>query len=107
MMNLFKRILSYARPLSRYWPPYLVLSIISLIFGVINYALLGPLLTVLFDSNAAGTGFPKPEFQMTLDYFTGAFKWYLSDIITRGGIVKGLSFSFFLFISLTNFSRPF
>lgn len=91
-MKLFRRILSYARPLSRYWPPYLVLSIFSLIFGVINYALLGPLLTVLFDSNAAGASISRPEFQMTLDYFTSAFKWYLSDIIGRGGIAKGLLF---------------
>ncbi|MBR4799711.1 MAG: hypothetical protein IK047_05565 [Clostridia bacterium] len=31
-MDLFRRILGYARPYGRYWPPYLLLSILSLIF---------------------------------------------------------------------------
>ena len=63
-MNSFKRILSYAQPLRRYWPGYLVLSILSVIFGVVNYGLLGPLLTVLFDNEAAAAACERPDFSL-------------------------------------------
>ena len=43
-MESFKRLLSYARPFSKFWPGFLVLSILSVVFGVVNYALIGPLL---------------------------------------------------------------
>ena len=36
-MKAFTRILSYARPYSRFWPGYLISSILSVIFGVVNY----------------------------------------------------------------------
>lgn len=91
-MRMFKRILTYARPVGRYWPPYLALSVLSLIFGVVNYALLGPLLTVLFESGTAGETVARPEFALTVEYFTKAFKWYLSEIMAEGGVVRGLLF---------------
>ena len=47
-MKDFKRLLAYAKPYRRFWPGYLILSILSVIFGVVNYALIDPLLTVLF-----------------------------------------------------------
>ena len=52
-MKPFRRVLSYAQPLGRDIPGYLLLSVLSVVFGVVNYALLGPLLTVLFDNEAA------------------------------------------------------
>ena len=74
-MNSFRRVLSYAQPLRRYWPGYLLLSILSVVFGVVNYGLLGPLLTVLFDNEAAAAACTRPEFSLTIDYFTGSFRW--------------------------------
>ncbi|MBQ0024152.1 MAG: ABC transporter ATP-binding protein [Bacteroidales bacterium] len=91
-MNTFRRILSYSRPFGKYWPSYLLLSILSVIFGVVNYALLGPLLTVLFENDTVATGLAKPEFQFTLDYFTALFSYWLSFVVGRGGIIKGLLF---------------
>ena len=54
LMSTFRRILSYARPYGRYWPGYLVLSILSVVFGIANYALIGPVLGVLFEPPADG-----------------------------------------------------
>ena len=48
-MKDFKRLLAYAKPYSRFWPGYLILSILSVIFGVANYALIKPLLDILFN----------------------------------------------------------
>lgn len=91
-MKTFRRILSYAKPLGRYWPPYLVLSVLSLLFGVVNYALLGPLLTVLFDSTTVPVNLAKPEFELSVSYFTSLFSYCLSCVTASGGIVRGLLF---------------
>lgn len=91
-MNTFRRILSYAKPYGRYWPSYLLLSILSVIFGVVNYALLGPLLTVLFESDTIPADLARPEFEFTLDYFKNFFSYFLADIVSSNGVIKGLLF---------------
>lgn len=91
-MDTFKRILSYAKPYGRYWPGYLLLSILSVLFGIINYALLGPLLTVLFESDTISTAAVRPEFSFTIDYANDMFAYFLSYIINGRGIVWGLAF---------------
>ena len=48
-MKTYLRILHYARPLSQYVGPFLVFSILASVFGVLNFALIQPLLDVLFD----------------------------------------------------------
>ena len=84
--------MSYARPYGKYWPGYLVLSIFSVIFGVVNYALLGPLLTVLFESDTIEQAAACPAFEFTIDWFKEAFHFFLSDLICRQGVMKGLLF---------------
>ncbi len=91
-METFKRVLSYARPLGRSLPGYLSLSVLSVVLGVINYALLGPLLTVLFEESAAGAPADRPAFSLSLDYATGWFRWLLSSILRSGGVLRALAF---------------
>jgi subfamily B ATP-binding cassette protein MsbA len=47
-MKTYWRILSYARPLGRFISPYFVTSLLASLFGVLNLALIQPLLSVLF-----------------------------------------------------------
>ena len=91
-MDSFKRVISYARPFGRSLPGYLLLSVFSVVFGVVNYALLGPLLTVLFESGESAAVVAKPEFSLTIDFFTSWFRWLLSSIVRDGGVLKGLLF---------------
>ncbi|MFA7033773.1 MAG: ABC transporter ATP-binding protein [Bacteroidales bacterium] len=91
-MKIFKRLLAYAKPYGRYWPSYLVLSILSVIFGIVNYALLGPLLTVLFEADTITTIPAKPEFSFTVEYFKNFFSYQLAGTIGRSGVVQGLIF---------------
>ena len=65
-MNTFRRIFSYAKPAAKYWPPYLFFSILSVLFGIVNYALLAPVLTVLFEADEVPLGLPKPEFELSI-----------------------------------------
>ena len=89
-METVKRILSFARPYGRKIPGYLLLSVLSVVFGVVNYALLGPLLTVLFDNQEAAAAVARPDFAPTVDYATEWFRWLLSSVIRDDGVVRGL-----------------
>ncbi|MBQ6958691.1 MAG: ABC transporter ATP-binding protein [Bacteroidales bacterium] len=91
-MKSFKRILSYARPFGRSVPGYLLLSVLSVVFGVMNYGLLGPLLAVLFEEPSTGAALARPQFAWSLDYVTGLFGWALSSIIQNRGVIRGLLF---------------
>ncbi|WP_160069369.1 ABC transporter ATP-binding protein [Sphingobacterium bovisgrunnientis] len=51
-MKTYFRLLSFAKPIEKYAIPYIICTIITVIFGTLNLALLVPLLQVLFK----GTG---------------------------------------------------
>ncbi|MCF0177002.1 MAG: ABC transporter ATP-binding protein, partial [Bacteroidales bacterium] len=91
-METFKRILSYAKPYGRYWPGYLILSLLSVVFGIANYALIGPVLSVLFEPAVASEFVAKPAFEWSLDYVEQLFQFYLSDTIIAKGVMSGLVF---------------
>ena len=95
-MNSFKRLLSYARPFSQFWPGFLVLSILSVIFGVVNYALLGPLLTVLFEPSDIEQLSVMPEFAFNAEYFQNLFRYYLTSIMTASRSARTLLIFFIL-----------
>ncbi len=107
-MNDFKRLLAYAKPYRRFWPGYLVLSILSVIFGVVNYALIDPLLTVLFQPESMDVQIAKPVFALDPAYFEQIFSYYLTRIMTTRGMLRGLIFvcGFFITASLlSNITR--
>ena len=91
-MNSFKRLLAYAKPYGRFWPGYLVLSILSVIFSVVNYALIGPLLTVLFEPADVGAIAQLPSFELSPKYFETVFQYYLSGILASYGVLRALFF---------------
>lgn len=104
-MKLFLRILAYAKPYSKYWPPYLLLSFFSVIFGVINYALFGPLLVVLFQPQDVAQHAVLPAFSLSPEYFKGVFNYYLSQTISGDGLLDGLIFVCIILILTTLFSN--
>lgn len=91
-MNSFKRLLAYAKPYKRFWPGYLILSIVSVIFGVVNYALVAPLLTVLFQPETVREQLTMPSFSVDPQYFQDLFQYYLTKVMTASGILYGLLF---------------
>ena len=107
-MKDFKRLLAYAKPYRRFWPGYLVLSILSVIFGVVNYALIDPLLTVLFQPETIEVEVVKPAFSMDPAYFEEMFSYWLTKVMAASGMLKGLMFvcAFFVVASmLSNITR--
>ena len=91
-MKSFLRLLAYAKPYRRFWPGYLVLSIFSVIFGVVNYALIDPLLTVLFQSDTIESEAVMPQFAMSAGYFQDLFQYYLAQVKNYSGTLYALLF---------------
>ncbi len=87
-MHTYLRILSYARPWRRFVPGYLIFSIMAVLFGLMNMALLAPLLDVIFDKKGIeelAAYAIRPEFSMSKDYFVGTFNYYMLQVLERYG----------------------
>lgn len=91
-MSTFNRILSYAKPYGRYWPGYLALSILSVIFGIANYALIGPVLSLLFEPQIMTGVDQAPEFSFSIGYFEQMFQYLVGSKIASGGVMRALWF---------------
>ncbi|MEA4867853.1 MAG: ABC transporter ATP-binding protein [Bacteroidia bacterium] len=89
-MNTFLRLLAFARPFHKFWPRYLIISIFSVIFGIANYALIGPLLKVLFEADTMVLETTLPPFALSADYFKAIFNHYLVGFIKESGPLTGL-----------------
>lgn len=89
-MRTFLRLLEFARPHRKFWPRYLIVSILSVIFGIVYYALLEPLLTVLFVPENIDLSATLPQFTLTVDYFKSAFRFYLGNFMQNYGLLTGL-----------------
>ncbi|HSF55498.1 MAG TPA: ABC transporter ATP-binding protein [Algoriphagus sp.] len=78
-MQTYLRILSYARPFGRFVPTYILYTLFSIIFGLINFTLLKPLFDVIFEQVEPET-LEKfrtlPPFTFSIEYFTGLFNHY-------------------------------
>ncbi len=88
-MKTYFRLLSFASPISRYAIPYITFTLLAIIFGTLNLALLAPLLSTLFQQNANQVMPAKPEH--FYDVFR-MFNYYSSYANLHYGIYKTLQF---------------
>lgn len=87
-MNTYLRILSYAKPWRRFIPGYLIFSLLAVGFGLMNMALLAPLLDVIFDQKGVeelSKYTTLPEFAFSKDYFVGTFNFYMLQAVEKYG----------------------
>jgi ATP-binding cassette, subfamily B, bacterial MsbA len=77
MKNYF-RLLSYAKPLGSFLIPFIFTSLLASIFGVLNIAMLIPVLNVLFDQVSLQTG-------ASSSIFIEKFNFYLYKFLTENG----------------------
>ena len=89
-MKTFKRILGYAKPLGKYWPAYLIISLLSVFFGVLNYGLIDPLLTIIFDPSSIAEQNTLPGFTTSQDYFKELFQYLLTKTVGGSSQMKAL-----------------
>ena len=78
-MKTYFRLLSFAKPIGKYAIPYIICTLITVVFGTLNLALLVPLLQVMFK----GTGDMAVETAPTIvkpeGYNLGDWFMYLAD----------------------------
>ncbi|RPE13910.1 ABC transporter ATP-binding protein [Chitinophaga lutea] len=92
-MKTFKRLLRFVQPLRHYLPEYLIYTIIGVLFGVINFAMLIPMLQIMFDQkDTVEPVVALPVFSLSIDYFTDVFKYYFLRFITEKGEMYALGF---------------
>ena len=92
-MNTFYRLLSFAKPISNFAIPFFGLSILGVIFGLLNFTLLIPLFELLFNEtkDIAEKATPVlPAFDLSLDYFKSIFYYFFNSIIADYGKIQAL-----------------
>lgn len=62
-MKTYFRLLAFAKPIEKYAIPYVICTLIAVVFGTLNFAMLVPLLQVLFQS----TGDAKVEVSKVIE----------------------------------------
>jgi subfamily B ATP-binding cassette protein MsbA len=94
-MKTFLRIFSYSRPYSRVVPPFIIFTLLGVLFSVANFAMIMPLLDVLFDKvepDKIALYSQKPEFSFSLDFIIEYFNYYFIGLIENQGKSFGLLF---------------
>lgn len=91
-MKVIKRLLKYATPLHHYLPEYIVYTILGIVFGLINFTMLIPILNILFGITKAESISQAPEFSLTVNYFINLFNYYFTNIVATKGTMYALAF---------------
>ncbi len=108
-METLKKLLHYARPFHKYWPKYLIFTLLGLIFGIVNYSLAGPLLDFIFKIKEASdiSADVIPDFSLSLDYFKTVFYYYFTRVFQAKGMMWSMVFSAGILIAASLISNLF
>jgi ATP-binding cassette, subfamily B, bacterial MsbA len=79
-MKTIKRLLKYAGPLHHFLPEYIIYTVISIIFGSANVAMLIPVMQTMFGRVQAKPVTALPDFSMSIHYVTDTFQYYFQSI---------------------------
>jgi len=110
-MKILLRLLSYARPIGRFAVPFAFATVFAILFGIINFTLIIPLLDVLFGTVGevqAQQILQKPEPALSFDFFKQFFNYYFGQIIRQHGKMGALQFVcavIFVSVLLSNLFR--
>ncbi len=94
-MKIYFRLLQYAKPLEKFAIPYFLFSIMSTVFGLMNFTLLIPLLNILFKQEAADPTLlitTAPQFAFSGDYVKNLFYYQSNMMVENYGKMGALYF---------------
>ena len=84
-MRLVKRLLSFARPFTIISRNISSIRVFGIVFGLVNFAMLIPLLDTLFNSEAIHATPIPVIFSFSLGYFKDLFSYYFHYFSTEKG----------------------
>jgi ATP-binding cassette, subfamily B, bacterial MsbA len=102
-MKTYFRLLSFAQPIERYAIPYIILTILAVVFNTLNLALLAPLLSTLFKENNVEPLNKPDSWVQLLDYFN----YYIQKIHLSIGPFEALKWVCIVIIISVFFSNVF
>lgn len=88
-MKTYFRLLSFAKPIEKFAIPYVIFTLITVIFSTLNLALLAPLLHTLFNAGNATVEAVKPE---TYTDILAWFNYYASVANNQLGAYGALKY---------------
>lgn len=91
-MKVIKRLLKYASPLHHYLPEYIIYTILGILFGLLNFTMLIPILNILFGIEKSEPVTQLPQFSFSVSYFINLFNYYFNEIIATKGKFYALGF---------------
>ncbi|SFD78606.1 ABC transporter ATP-binding protein [Spirosoma endophyticum] len=93
-MKTYLRLLSFAKPLGRFLTPFVLTSLVASVFGVLNFTLLIPLLSILFDKvdTKEMQSFLSQSAPSLTTSPTGFFRYYFAHVFQQYGKVGALQF---------------
>ncbi len=60
-MKTYFRLLSFAKPIEKFAIPYILFTILSVIFNTLNLAIAGAIVKTLFDREGVAQAITKPD----------------------------------------------
>jgi len=72
-MKVYRRLLNYARPFGWFVIPFSIFTLLTVIFSVFQFALIIPLLNVLFDPHTSAPSLQSPAFSFSGGFVKNAF----------------------------------
>lgn len=72
-MKIYRRLLSYARPFKWFLVPFTIFTLLAVVFSVFQFALIIPLLNVLFNPETGPENVTAPAFSLSTSFFRDIF----------------------------------
>ena len=109
-MKTYLRILSEASPFGKILPLYLLLTILYIVFSMVNYSVLIPLLEVLFNQvdldDIEKMGEIK-NFEFSIEYIRNIFYSHFNELIVNNGRQEALKFVCYVMLTSVFFANLF
>ena len=92
-IKVIGRLIPYAKPIHHFLPEYIVYTILGIIFGIVNFVLLIPMLDVLLNHEAVKVTITEiPKFQPSVSFLKELFNYWFVHIIINYGKFNALLF---------------
>lgn len=106
-MKIYRRLLIYARPFGKVLLPFAVFTLLAVLFSVFQFALIIPLLNVLFTPDAAGPVQAAPAFSLSTGFVRDIFYYQVHRLraLDPAYALYFITFTIVLSVLLTNLFR--
>lgn len=88
-MKIYFRLLSFAKPIEKFAIPYVIATVLSILFGTLNLALLSPLFETLLNTKDSSLASKVSKDSSSFDIL-GKFREFVNDSINNVGAEKTL-----------------